>query len=184
MKLQKLFIIATMVAPAFAASAQLHTSVRVGAAATSFGNQEIKLGVRAGANVEYLFSERWGVRTGLFYTMKGATTSKDVICYAPSKTTKLSYLDIPLEAQLAFGLSQSTRLAIHGGPYLGYMVHSSVPRNADYTVRRMEVGVGVGIDLTVGHFIVTPEVQYGLTEVTNPGSAHNISYAITLGYRF
>lgn len=169
---------------AFAASAQFHTYVRLGATATTFGEQEIKLGVRGGVGAEYQFSDRWGVRSGLFYTMKGATTSKDVFCYNPQKTTRLSYLDIPFEAQISFPLSSKTGLSVHAGPYLAYLLHSSVPAKADYTVRRMEVGAGFGVDLTIGHFVITPEVQYGLTKVTNPGSDHNVSYALTLGYRF
>lgn len=159
------------------ASAQFHTSVRVDTTATTFGSQEIKLSIRGGVNAEYMFTERWGVRSGLFYTMMGATTSKDVLCYDPRKTTKLSYLDIPFEAQVSFGLS------VHAAPYLAYLLHSSVSADADYSIRRMETSAGFGIDLTVGHFIVTPEVQYGLTKVTKLVSSQNISYAITLGYR-
>ncbi len=184
MKLQQLFFIAAMLLSAVSATAQFHTSVRVGATATNFGEQEIKLGMRAGASVEYQLSNLWGVRSGLFYTMKGATTSKDVLCYNPQKTTKLSYLDIPFEAQISFGLSNKTRLAVHAGPYLAYLVHSSAPKSAEYKLNRMEVGAGLGVDLSIGHFVVTPEVQYGLTKVTSPGSDHNISYALTLGYRF
>lgn len=184
MRLQKLLFIALMPLSAFAASAQFHTSMRVGATATTFEGQEIKLGIRAGASVEYQFSNLWGVRSGLFYTMKGATTSKDVLCYNPQKTTKLSYLDIPFEAQISFDLSQKTRLAVHAGPYLAYMVHSSMPKSSEYRFKRMEVGAGFGVDLNIGHFVVTPEVQYGLTKVTSPDSNHNICYALTLGYRF
>lgn len=184
MKQKKLFIIAAMSLLATGASAQFHTSVRAGATATTFGNQEIKLGLRAGVSAEYQLSDLWGIRSGLFYTMKGATTSKDVVCYNPRSTTKLSYLDIPFEAQVSFGLSRKNRLSLHAGPYLAYLMHSSVPKNADYTMRRMEVGAGFGVDLILGHFVVTPEVQYGLTKVTKPAFDHNLCYAVTFGYRF
>lgn len=184
MRLQKLLLIAAMLLSAFAASAQLHTSIRVGATATTLGEQEIKLGMRAGASVEYQLSNLWGVRSGLFYTMKGATISKDVLCYKRQETTKLSYLDIPFEAQISIGLSPKTRLTVHAGPYLAYMVHSSMPTSAQYKLNRMEVGAGLGVDLSIGRFVLTPEVQYGLTKVTKPDSNHNISYALTLGYRF
>lgn len=184
MRLKIFIFIPVMLLSAFAASAQFHTSIRAGATATTFGEQEIKLGMRAGASVEYQFSNLWGVRSGIFYTMKGATTSKDVLCYNPQKTTKLSYLDIPFEAQIAFNLSQKTRLAVHAGPYLAYMVHSSIPRSAVYKLNRMEAGAGFGVDFSIRHFIITPELQYGLTKVTSSHSNHNINYALTLGYRF
>lgn len=184
MRLTKFLFIAAMLLPAFAATAQFNTSIRVGATATTLKGQEIKLGMRTGASVEYQFSTIWGIRSGLFYTMKGATTSKDVLCYNPQKTIKLSYLDIPFEAQVSFNLSHKTRLALHCGPYLAYMVHSSIPKNMPDKLKRMEVGAGFGVDLGIGHFVVTPEIQYGLTKVTTPDSKHNISYAVTLGYRF
>jgi len=44
--------------------------------------------------------------------------------------------------------------------------------------------VGFGADFIVGHFVIGPEVQYGLTRLTKPGSDHNTTYALTLGYRF
>lgn len=184
MKQKKLLVAAVMLVSTFAASAQFHTSVRVGASATTFGEQKMKLGIRGGVNVEYGFSKLWGIRSGLFYTMKGATTSSDVLCYNPEKTTKLSYLDIPVEAQISFELSQKIGLSLHAGPYLAYLIHSSIPENTGYTIRRIEAGVGLGVDFSVGHFVIAPEVQYGLTGVTRPGSDHNISYAFTLGYRF
>lgn len=43
---------------------------------------------------------------------------------------------------------------------------------------------GFGADFIVGHFVIGPEVQYGLTRLTKPGSDHNTTYALTLGYRF
>lgn len=108
MRLKNLLLIAVMLFTAVGASAQFHASVRAGATATTLGEQKLKMGIRAGVGVEYLFSERWGIRSGLFYTMKGATTATDVFCYDPLKTTKLSYLDIPFEAQVSFGLSQKS----------------------------------------------------------------------------
>ena len=45
-------------------------------------------------------------------------------------------------------------------------------------------GWASGADFIVGHFVIGPEVQYGLTRLTKPGSDHNTTYALTLGYRF
>lgn len=56
MRLQQLFFIAAMQLSAVSATAQYHTSVLVGATVTNFGEQEIKLGMRAGASVEYQLS--------------------------------------------------------------------------------------------------------------------------------
>lgn len=95
-----------------------------------------------------------------------------------------SYLDLPVEALVAFRLSARTGLALHGGFYVACLLHSSLPDGTGFDVRRWDAGVGFGADFIVGHFVIGPEVQYGLTRLTKPGSDHNTTYALTLGYRF
>ena len=182
--MKKILILGILFFMAFSASAQFHVTLRVGATASSFGDQHLKMGIRAGTGVEYLFPKRWGFRSGLFYSMKGATTSNNVFNYDSDKATRLSYLDLPVEALVSFGLSQCSRLTLHGGPYIACLLHSSVPDGARLDVRRMDVGIGLGVDFTAGHFTVGPEIQYGLTRLTKSGSDHNTTYALTLGYRF
>lgn len=182
--MKKIIIAVILLFIAFSASAQLHADLRVGATASSFGDRHIKMGIRAGAGVEYLFSEHWGLRSGLFFSMKGATTSNNVFNYDSDKATRLSYLDLPVEALVAFRLSARTRLALHGGFYVACLLHSSLPDGTGFDVRRWDAGVGFGADFIVGHFVIGPEVQYGLTRLTKPGSDHNTTYALTLGYRF
>ena len=182
--MKKIFISGILLFTALSASAQFHADLRVGATASSFGGQHLKMGIRAGAGVEYLFTERWGLRSGLFFSMKGATTSNNVFNYDSDKTTRLSYLDLPVEALVSFRLSQRSRLALHGGPYVACLLHSSLPDGAGFDIRRWDAGVGLGADFIVGHFVVGPEVQYGVTQLTKPGSDHNTTYFLTLGYRF
>ena len=71
------------------ASAQLHVDLRVGASASMLSEQHLKLGLRGGVNIGYLFDEHFGLRTGLCYVMKGATTSSDVFDYASDRATRL-----------------------------------------------------------------------------------------------
>lgn len=98
--MKKIIIAVILLFIAFSASAQLHADLRVGATASSFGDRHLKMGIRAGAGVEYLFSEHWGLRSGLFFSMKGATTSNNVFNYDSDKATRLSYLDLPVKLSL------------------------------------------------------------------------------------
>lgn len=182
--MKKILIFGALLFTVFSASAQFHADLRVGATASSFDDQHLKMGVRAGVGVGYLFSERWGLRSGLFYSMKGATTSNDVFDYDSDKATRLSYFDLPVEALVSFRLSQCSQLELHGGPYVACLLHSSVPDGSGIGIHRWDVGIGFGADFVVGHFVVGPEVQYGLTRLTKSGNNHNTTYALTLGYRF
>ena len=97
------------------ASAQLHVDLRVGASASMLSEQHLKLGLRGGVNIGYLFDEHFGLRTGLCYVMKGATTSSDVFDYASDRATRLSYIDLPVEATVGFRLSPTSRFDLHAG---------------------------------------------------------------------
>lgn len=182
--MKKILISGILLFATFSASAQLHADLRVGATASSFGTQHLKMGIRAGIGAEYLFTEHWGLRSGLFFSMKGATSSNNVFNYDSDKAARLSYLDLPVEARASFRFSQCSQLAIHGGPYVACLIHSSLPDGTGFDIRRWDAGVGLGVDFIVGHFIIGPEVQYGVTRLTKPGSDHNTTYALTLGYRF
>ena len=61
---------------------------------------------------------------------------------------------------------------------------ASAPTGAAYDIRKGEIRASLGIDFTTNHFIFGPEVQYGLNTATKPGTGHNITYALTFGYRF
>lgn len=93
--MKKLLITAGLLFATLGASAQFHADLRAGATASAIGDQHLKMGIRAGAGVEYLFTERWGLRSGLFFSMKGATTSNNVFNYDADKATRLSCLDLP-----------------------------------------------------------------------------------------
>ncbi len=166
------------------ASAQLHVDLRIGASASMLSEQHLKLGLRGGATVGYLFNEHFGLRTGLYYVMKGATTSSDVFDYAADRATRLSCIDLPVEATVGFRLSPKTRFDLHAGPYISRLLRAKVARTASYTIRNWDMGVGIGFDFVVGHFIVGPEIQYGLMHATLPDHEHNIGYSLTVGYRF
>ena len=99
--MKKLLITAGLLFATLGASAQFHADLRAGATASAIGDQHLKMGIRTGAGVEYLFTERWGLRSGLFFSMKGATTSNNVFNYDADKATRLSCLDLPVEALVA-----------------------------------------------------------------------------------
>ena len=137
--MKKLLITAGLLFATLGASAQFHADLRAGATASAIGDQHLKMGIRAGAGIEYLFTERWGLRSGLFFSMKGATTSNNVFNYDADKATRLSCLDLPVEALVSFRLSQRSRLALHGGPYVSCLLHASVPDDAGFDVRRNSI---------------------------------------------
>lgn len=180
--MKKILLSGMLMLATLGASAQLHLDLRVGAAAASFGDRHLKMGLRTGVGVEYLFGGRFGLRTGLFYTNKGAAAGTDPFDY--DRAVRLSYLDLPVEAVASFRLAGRTRLAVHAGPYVARRVRTRIPAGTAYAAKGWDAGIGVGADFVIGRFIIGPEVQYGLTRLAASGSDHSTVYALTLGYRF
>lgn len=58
------------------------------------------------------------------------------------------------------------------------------PCNRDLSANDWDAECGPGVDFVVGHFVTGPETQYGLSKIASPGSNHDVTYALTLGYRF
>lgn len=169
---------------AIGATAQLRIDLRAGATASTFGDQHLSMGLRCGAAVGYFFDNGIGLRTGLFYTEKGATVSNNVFERRRSRTTRLLWTDLPVEIAGAVRLSKCSRLELHGGFYAARLLLKKIPATATYRANGWDAGCGAGVDFVVGHFVVGPEVQYGLSKIVTPGSNHNVTYALTLGYRF
>lgn len=169
---------------AIGASAQLRIDLRAGASAAQLGEERLTMGLRGGVAVSRLFGGKAGIRTGLFYTDKGATSSDNPFEYGRSLSTRLSYIELPVEAVGGFRLSEHSRFELHGGLSFGCLVRSKYAATADWRADRWEVGAGFGFDFVVRRFIVGPEVQYGLTRLSSSGSLHNTTYSLTVGYRF
>lgn len=166
------------------ASAQVLVDIRAGATVSTITEQNMRMGARAGVGVGYRFTKHWGIRSGLFYTMKGATVSDYIFDYDTENSTNLSYIDLPVEASVAFRLSENSYIDLHGGPYLACLVNSAKPETVQTEVNRIDFGAGMGIDFVFGHFVFGPEAQYGFTRLASPVNEHNITYSLTLGYRF
>lgn len=183
--MKKTVIIPLLMLLTVGASAQKpNVDLRAGATAATFGDQHLSMGLRCGVSVGCMFGKGIGLRTGLFYTEKGATASNDVFERQSSQTTRLMWLDLPAEVAGAVRLSERSKLELHGGFYVARLLKSKISTAETYRANGWDAGLGAGFDFVIGHFIVGPEVQYGLTEIVSPGSNRNITYALTFGYRF
>ena len=165
-------------------SAQVQVEIRAGAAVSSTSSLNMRIGPRAGVAVGYRFNRHIGIRSGLFYTMKGATKTNYIFEYDRNRALNLSYIDLPVEVSASFPLSAKSAIEVHGGPYISGLLKSSVPASCQFKVNKIDFGAGLGLDFIIGHFILSPEAQYGFTRIASDKSEHNITYAFSLGYRF
>lgn len=87
-------------------------------------NGGIKLGVKAGANVDFWIADRISIQPGLFYSIKGAkfndepTVSNQMVASGNNNIT-LHYAEIPLNVQYYFNDPGEGRFFVGLGGYAG-----------------------------------------------------------------
>lgn len=102
-----------------------------------------------------------------------------------SGTNRISYIDIPLDLVLKFGLSDDSGILVLGGPYFSYAVNSRFVdsdgsilngfKSASYNVKRFDSGFNLGAGVDFSNFRITGTYTYGLTDngSTTSGTATN-----------
>jgi hypothetical protein len=185
MRMKKLAITFIVLFLASACYAQVSFDARVGANISGFseGGLTMKFGVKAGLGIDYTLSELMGLKSGLFFSTKGASDADTPFDFSPENTLKLNYFEIPVLASFHFQVDKKIDIALNAGPSVGYRV-SSKPEGMS-EMNSVDVGANMGLDFVFNRkFVVGLESQYGLSELVKVSKKHNIVYSLMVGYRF
>jgi hypothetical protein len=170
---------------ASASYAQVSFDARVGAnlSGMSEGGLTMKFGVKAGLGIDYALSELIALKSGLFFSMKGASDADTPFDFSPKNTLKLNYLEIPVLASFRFMVAPKIGIALNAGPSVGYRVSKKPEGVAE--MNSADVSANMGLDFVFNKkFVVGVESQYGLSELVKDSKQHNINYSLMFGYRF
>lgn len=185
---------------ALAGFSQAKWDVRVGvnfSNMTKAENTKALTGFTAGLGMDYGFSENWSLQSGLMFTSKGYKV-KDEYKDRPI------YLDIPILAAYKFNITDNTKFVVNAGPYLAFGLGGKCKydEGGDYKLfkgedgedaeyKRFDLGIQYGVGLEVGeHYLINLTGQNGfITPFDYPDGydgdkPKNMSFAISLGYRF
>ena len=210
MKRIGLFLVTCLIC--MVASAQITWNVKAGAGlATARGdieNASGKLGWKIGVGLEKPLSSDWLIMPSFEFKQKGTQVSSYDDEY--SKVT-FSYLQLPILAAYRIRLSDDINLTLKAGPYMAYALsgkeifeYSYGNNNSgkeeydlfgtDGVGQRFDVGLLLGADVEYQRFVLGAEFEYGLLPAAKyeyedeyesvSFKAYNISFYITLGYKF
>lgn len=108
-------------------------------------NNKIRTSFNAGVVAEYYFSDRWSLRSGLFYDSKGTKIDDSGQDYIE----KLNYLAVPVHANWHFGSNRNWFLNF--GPTLGFLLSAKADTPGgeldlkDNLESSFDIGLGLGI---------------------------------------
>jgi len=165
----------------------------------SFENNDIPGNrIKPGMNVGFLgtYTTQGGVflQSGLIFTTKGAKIKGEIplgfssgILYPGEKpvlTSRLMYLQVPIQVGGNISLSPDTKLFAKAGPYLAYGVGGKTrleghiiygdaidtqpleePTFGDRGLRKFDYGLGAGLGIDLGEVILEVNYELGLKDI-------------------
>ena len=141
---------------------------------------DARIGLAAGAELEYQASDIVSVSAGALYSMQGAKVH--------NLTTKLDYINVPILANVYVAKGFAVKLGIQPA----FKISSSLEGKANGIkaskdideIKSFDFSVPVGASYEFNNFVVDARYNWGLTEIIKESSAKNSVFQITLGYKF
>ena len=184
-------IFAVMMLSAMTASAQQEVGTwsvtpKVGinlAKVTNANDASMKVGLVAGADLNYQIAEKFAVSAGVFYSMQGAKSKDDGI----KTTAKLDYINIPILAQFYVvpGLALKAGIQPAFNVKHKYKVESGgSSAEADYPdFKTFDFSIPLGVSYEFSNFVIDARYNLGLTKLVDNGeSSKNSVIQFTVGY--
>ena len=179
--MKKLFLAVAMMLTAFGANAQSNWEAKAGVGLSSLAGSDTdadaKFSFKLGVGYNINISEAFSVQPAIMYANKG---------WKGDETYNLSYIQIPIMAAYKFGLTDNMNMTVNAGPYFAYGISGTNDAfNSDgLDLEKFDCGLGAGVKVDINNFLVGIDMEYGLTKIIKDVKAYNISYGVTLGYKF
>lgn len=134
------------------------------------------VGFHAGVNVQMPIAPQFYFQPGLLFTTKGAK-------YSDGSSTKLSYIELPLNVVYK-ALLGNGEFMLGFGPYLGYAIKTT---GGDYKAFDAGGNIFAGYELAGGIFFQF-NTEIGMLDINDGNTAYksvkNTGFGLSLGYRF
>lgn len=161
------------------ANAQMTITPQVGATLANLTNttdSKMKIGLVAGANLEYPVNDAFSVSGGLLYSMQGCKI-KDV-----DDAIKMDYLNIPILAQYQVAEGFKIKAGVQPG-----ILMSAKWGDADFKddCKSLDISIPLGVSYEISDFVIDARYNFGLTKTNKNGddSVKNSVIMLTLGYK-
>ena len=171
------FATLTASAQAEAGTVSLKPLVGITVANITDGNGDAKVGLAAGAELEYQMNETFALSVGALYSMQGSK--------AEAGKVNLDYINIPIlaNAYIAKGL------AVKVGVQPAFKVSSKIKAggvevDVDNDFKSFDLSIPVGLSYEISDFVIDARYNWGMTKVLEGFDSKNSVFQFTVGYKF
>jgi len=153
-------------------------------------NFKTLLGIRLGAGLEYQINDMVSLQPTLYLSHKGAAVK------GQDAHINTWYLDMPLDVQLRFNVSDKTNFIVAAGPYIAYGIFGKqdVTENkvtvsvdtfgGEAGIRRFDAGLNFEAGFEFGKYIVGASYELGLVKPVSGYKLYNSIFSLNFGYKF
>ena len=175
------FATLTASAQAEAGTVSLKPLVGITVANTTNGNGDAKVGLAAGAELEYQMNETFALSVGALYSMQGSK--------AEAGKLNLDYINIPIlaNAYIAKGL------AVKVGVQPAFKVSSKIKAGGvevdvdkvyDNDIKSFDLSIPLGLSYEISDFVIDARYNWGVTKLLEGYDSKNSVFQFTVGYKF
>ena len=189
--MRKVIIMAVLMLSSVAAFAQrpvgsLTVQPKIGmnfATLTKADDSESRIGLVAGAELEYQISDIFSISGGALYSQQGCEWSED----GRTKTNKLDYINIPVLANVYV----VKNLAVKFGVQPAFNVNSKAKASQGDSsiqgsiegIKTFDFSIPVGLSYEYKNIVIDGRYNFGLTKVSKYSDCKNSVFQLTLGYK-
>ena len=201
--MKKLFFIASLMMLSLSSFAQhapgtLSIQPKVGlniANITDIDDADPRLGLVAGAELEYQITDMVSLSAGALYSMQGSKQQNGNILGLNinyKSTLKTDYLNIPIMANVYITDGLAVKLGLQPGLNLSakYKYDGSVAGYEGSSegdiddVKSFDLALPIGVSYEINNFVIDGRYNFGLSKVFETGDNKHSVFQITLGYKF
>jgi len=140
------------------------------------------------------------IQPGLLFAQQGARLNFELFGEDIKSTISINYLQMPINAQLGFGIGNDARILLQAGPYLGFalggnvraeVLGETVTEDIEFgsgpeEMNRFDLGVGFGAGVQFGRIQVGVGYNLGFANLSNEEgtTSRNNGLALTVTYLF
>lgn len=165
------------------------------ASLTDMKGSDPRIGLAAGAELEYQVADIASVSGGLVYSMQGGKYDKPVtilgMTQAGKVTLKEDYINIPVMANVYV----LKGLAVKFGVQPGFNIHSTVEastngiagsgtQSLNIKANSFDFAIPVGMSYEYNNVVLDARYNWGLTHALKNYDSRNSVFQLTLGYKF
>ncbi|MDQ1086689.1 MULTISPECIES: porin family protein [unclassified Siphonobacter] len=188
---------------AFAQETTARTGIRGGFSASNlrlkeFTDRNPRYGFHASLFTQIpVVTDFFYIQPEIGYTNKGTRAEFNIAGFEGSNTFKLNYVEVPVLATFKIG----NFVDLHAGPYVAYLLKAAGENTSNLgsatttlntdAFKRFDYGVGAGLTLYFGNFLISTRYNVGLQKVADSfvaqqvmGNAKNTSAQLSVGVTF